>query len=85
MGVLDTEELSSSGASLPDSQDGWGAQLHGQDADISRPLYKMLPLDSTASSNPQKPRYGGLAAPDLLRTLSWVEGGGDRHTKGSEE
>lgn len=52
------------------------------DRGFSRLLYKMLPLDSVASGNQQKPRYGGLATPDLLHTLSWVGGGGTDAQKG---
>lgn len=52
------------------------------DRGFSRLLFKTLPLDS---SNQQKPRYGGLAVPDLLHTLSGVGGGGDCYTKGFEE
>ena len=46
--------------------DGRAAVRPG-DRGFSRLLFKTLPLDS---SNQQKPRYGGLATPDLLHTLS---------------
>lgn len=67
--VLDTEDLySSGGVSLPPvpGMEGRAAVQPG-DRGFSRLLFKTLPLDS---SNQQKPRYGGLAAPDLLHTLS---------------
>lgn len=68
-GNFEHKDLYSFAVSLPHPEDGRTAVWSG-DRGFSRLLYKMLPLDSVASRNQQKPRYGGLAAPDLLHTLS---------------